>query len=159
VEDRLTRLKTPEDCEIVASNVAVKDPVYHKQLLRRAVVLNANKHNTTSAVEQDALEALYANERALAEDRGRKVPASRILTMIKRGGIIAAVQRIVTQKQEKDGYATLTKMGMQDKSYEAVVLRHPDSFSAEAVAQSRLRLGEMTGAGELETSGDAQATN
>ena len=157
MEDRLTRLKTPEDCELVASNVAAKDPLYAKQLIRRAVVLNANKHNAATAVEQDALEALYANERALAQDRGKKVSTSRTVTMIKRRGIIAVLEKIVTQKQETDSYPTLTKMGMQDKFYEAVVLRHPDSFSAEAVAQSKLRLGESAGAPEPETSGEPQA--
>jgi hypothetical protein len=157
MEDRLTRLKTPEDCELVASNVAAKDPVYARQLVRRAVVLHANKHNVTSPVEQDALEALYANERALAEDRGKKVSATRMTTMIKRRGIIAAVERIVTQKQETEGYETLTRLGMEDKRFEAVVLRHPDAFSADAVAQSKTRLGEPAGAGALEPSADTQA--
>ena len=157
MEDRVTRLKTPEDCEIVASNVAVKDPTYAKQLIRRAVELHASKHNAASPVEQDALEALYANERALSQDRGKKVSVSRMSTMIKRGGIIAVVERIVTQKQETNGYETMTKMGMQDKFFEAVVLRHPDAFSAEAVARSKTRLDELTGAGALETAGDAIA--
>jgi hypothetical protein len=65
------------------------------------------------------------------------------------------VERIVTQKQEADGYPTLTKMGCRTN-----VLRrctwHPDAFSAEAVAQSReARRGG--GAAEPEPSVDAKA--
>jgi hypothetical protein len=39
------------------------------------------------------------------------------------------------------GYAALLKMGMEDKAFEAVVLRRPGVFSAEAVRGSRERLG------------------
>ena len=38
----------------------------------------------------------------------------------------------------------LVKMGMQDMSLEAVVVRHPDVFSVEAVAQSKQSLDALT---------------
>ena len=60
--------------------------------------------------------------------------------MIKKQGIIAAVEKIVTRKNETTGYRVLVEMGMQDMAFEAVVLRHPDVFSVEAVEQSQSRL-------------------
>ena len=60
--------------------------------------------------------------------------------MISRRGIIEAVDHVVWREAESMGYAALIKMGMQDKAFEAVVLRHPKVFSDEAVRRSRERL-------------------
>jgi hypothetical protein len=60
--------------------------------------------------------------------------------MIDRRGIIPAVEQVVTRSAESTGYAALVQMGMQDKSFEAVVLRHPEVFSADAVSRSKQRL-------------------
>ena len=86
------------------------------------------------------MEAVYAYERALSQVKGKKIRASRTWPMIKKQGIIAAVERIVTRKNETTGYRVLVEMGMQDMAFEAVVLRHPDVFSVEAVEQSQSRL-------------------
>jgi hypothetical protein len=60
--------------------------------------------------------------------------------MIGRRGIIPAVEHIVTRRGESTGYTALVQVGMADKSFEAVVLRHPDAFSEEAVRRSKQRL-------------------
>jgi hypothetical protein len=61
--------------------------------------------------------------------------------MIKQHGIINAVERVVTRPAESTGYIALVKMGLQDKAFESVVLRHPDVFTREAIecCQARLR--------------------
>ena len=59
--------------------------------------------------------------------------------MIERHGVLAAVERIVTRKDETQGYKTLVAMGMEDMAFEAVVLRHSGAFSSEAVAASKAR--------------------
>jgi hypothetical protein len=43
------------------------------------------------------------------------------------------------------GYTALVEMGLQDKAFEAVVLRHPDVFSAAAIRRSKERLRNWTG--------------
>lgn len=62
--------------------------------------------------------------------------------MIARRGVIPAVEHMVTQSVESTGYRTLAEMGLQDMSFEAVVSRHRDAFSSEAVKASRRRLAE-----------------
>ena len=62
--------------------------------------------------------------------------------MIKRHGIIIAVERAVNRPQETAGYKTLVDMGMQDFAFEAVVCRHPNVFSPEALKRSQERLKE-----------------
>jgi hypothetical protein len=60
--------------------------------------------------------------------------------MIRNRGIINAVEEIVTRERDSLGYTVLVEEGMEDMSFEAVVLRHQDVFSPEAVRQSRERL-------------------
>ena len=68
--------------------------------------------------------------------------------MIKRHGIITAVERAVNRKDVTSGYKALVEMGMPDFAFEAVVCRHPSVFSAEALKRSRERLEEWENIGE-----------
>ena len=62
--------------------------------------------------------------------------------MIRERGIVPAVEHTVLKKSETSGYRALLSEGMQDTAFEAVVLRHPEPFSAAAVAQSTDRLAD-----------------
>jgi hypothetical protein len=76
--------------------------------------------------------------------KGKKTRASRTWQMIERRGIIAAVEAVVSRSAESAGYTTLVKMGLEKMAFEAVVLRHPEMFSEEAVLRSRKRLQDWT---------------
>jgi uncharacterized protein YecA (UPF0149 family) len=140
-------LKTPEDCEQVAINVEAREPAFAIAARRKAVELKAAAHNAGTEAEQQALQAVYAYERVLTVERGKKTRASRTWQMITKLGIVQAVESIVKRPTETAGYQALVKMGMQDMLFEAVVLRHPDVFSVEAVSQSKQRLDELNAAG------------
>jgi hypothetical protein len=142
-DDPIAKLSTPEACEQFAQNVERTGK--HDLAVaarRRAVELRAAAHSASSDAERDALEAVYAYERALWSQRGKKVRASRTWQMIDRRGIIPAIEHIVCRGAESPGYAALEQMGMKDKSFEAVVLRHPQVFTVEAVQRSKERLGQ-----------------
>ena len=143
-DERIAKLRTPKDCETYAINVEKRGkPELARAARRRAVELRALEHNAKSAAEREAFEAVYAYERVLSENKRKKIKASRTWQMIERRGLIPAVEHIVCQPKETKGYTALIEMGMQDMAFEAVVLRHPDLFSAEAVERSRARLGEL----------------
>ncbi len=136
-------LKTPEDCEQVAINVEAKQPAFAILARRKAIELKAATHNAVTETEQEALQAVYAYERVLTLERGRKTRATRTWQVITKLGIVEAVDTIVKRPTGAEGYHALVKMGMQDMLFEAVVLRHPEVFSAEAIAQSQQRLDEL----------------
>ncbi len=60
--------------------------------------------------------------------------------MIKRHGIIHAVERAVNRTEETQGYKALTDMGMLDYAFESVVLRHPELFRVETVKRAITRV-------------------
>src|SRR5688500_10743167 len=100
MDERVARLKTPEDCEQFALNVQARLPDLARDARRRAVELRAASHGVTAAVEREALAAVYAYERVLSERRGKKVRASRTWQMIERHGIIEAVERAVNRDSD-----------------------------------------------------------
>lgn len=145
MDETIAKFKTPESCEQFAINVQERSPERARAARRRAVELRAAAHGASTTAEREALEAVYAYERVLSETRGKKVRASRTWQMIERHGIIAAVELVVSRPANSTGYVALVNMGMQDMAFEAVVLRHPDLFSAEAVERSKQRLGGWSG--------------
>lgn len=138
---RIATFKTPESCEQFAKNVEARGKPELAQLARRrAIEIRAEQYGATTTAERDALEAVYAYERTLFVKHGRVVRASRTWQMIKNRGVIQAVENVVTRSEESTGYEALVAMGLKDKSFEAVVLRHPGLFSKTARQRSEERL-------------------
>jgi len=143
MDPRVAKLKSPEECDSFAQNARERGaPDLADQARKRAVQLRAETHGATTEVERECLEAVYAYEEVLSANKGRRQSASRTWQMIHRHGVLPAVERIVTKRAESAGYTALAEMGLLDMAFEAVVLRHPDLFSSEALAKSR---GRMTG--------------
>ena len=53
------------------------------------------------------------------------------------------MERAVIRPTQTAGYELLVEMGLADFAFEAVILRHPEQFSEEAVQRSELRLSEL----------------
>ena len=109
---------------------------------QRSVQLKAEKYGATTQAERECLEAVFAYERVLSEKNGRATRASRTWPMIKKHGVLAAVERVVRRPEEAAGYTALREMGLEEYAFEAVALRYPDLFSAEAVNRSQTRVNE-----------------
>jgi uncharacterized protein YecA (UPF0149 family) len=157
MDERVTRLRTPEECEQFILNVADRFSELVREAHRRAVELRAEAHGAKSAVELESLRAVYAYEKALSQTRGKTVRAVRTWQMIKRHGIIKAVEKAVDRRQTTAGYKVLVAMGMKDLLFEAVVCRHPEVFSPSALKRSQERLKEWN-VGGTEASDTAPAT-
>lgn len=142
MDETIAKIQTPEGLEQFAINVESHSSKHAQAARRRAVELRAAAHGAKTEVERECLEAIYAYERAESQIRNKKFRASRTWPMVERRGIIPAVEHVVTRRVETTGYRTLIEMGLQDKAFEAVVLRHPSAFSEEAVRASRERLRE-----------------
>lgn len=139
MDPRVAKLKTVEECENFAKNASDREhPELATQARERAVQLRAEKHGAQTSTERECLEAIYA----LQDVRGQR--ANRTWEAIKRHGIIGTVERIVTRPQVSEGFKMLEEAGLKSYAFENVVLRHPESFSAEAVEISRQRLAERS---------------
>ena len=144
MDEKVTRLKTPDECERFAVNVREKYPALAKEARRRAVELRAAAYGAKTAAELEALQAVYAYEEVLSSKKGKRIHASRTWQMIRRHGIIGAVERAVNRESETAGYKALVEMGMQDFAFEAVIARYPELFSPEAVKHAKARVEEWS---------------
>ena len=143
MDPRVAKLKTPQECETFARNAREHGaPLLADEARQRVVQLRAESHGAKTSVERECLEAVYAYEEVLSAKKGRKVRAGRTWPMIHERGVLPAVEHIVLKRQESVGFTALAEMGLKDFAFEAVILRHPEHFSAEAVARSRERLTE-----------------
>ena len=141
MDPRVANLKNVADCDSFAVNARERGaPELADQARMRGIQIRAETYGATSVVERECLSAVYAYEEVLSAKKGRRQPASRTWQMIKRLGIIAAVERVVTKREVSTGFTALAEMGLMEFAFEAVILRHAESFSAEATAMSRERL-------------------
>ena len=139
----IQKLTTPEECMQLASNVRDKNPALARDARRRAVELRAASHAPKSAVELELLKAVYAYEEVLYEKNKRRTRAAYTWRMIDRLGLIKAAERAVAKRTQTKGYKELVAMGLQDLTFEAVIIRHPDKFSQAVVTQAKERLEEL----------------
>src|SRR5690242_6390756 len=115
------------------------NPLTSRGRRHQVVQRRAHTHAPANDAEREAYEAVYAYEEARSKQKGKTIRASRTWPMVEDYGIIGTVERIVMRPDDATGYRVLVEMGMEDTAFEAVVLRHPDLFSREAVERSRLR--------------------
>ena len=144
MSDIISKLKTPQECAIFEKNVLERgNPALAVEARKRALLLRSQSHGAHTEVERQCLEAVYAYEGVLSRKNGKNTRASRTWNMIKRHGIIPAVERAVNRPAETDGYRALVDMGLSDYAFEAVILRHPASFGKDTVLRARSRLTEQ----------------
>lgn len=145
MDERVARLKSPEDCEQFAKNVEERGkPELALQARRRALELRAEQRGAKTKIEHEALQAIYAYEEVLTRKNGRRTSASRTWQMIKRHGILPTMERLVNRNTDASGYTALVEMGMKDLAFEAIVRRYPEAFTPEAVQRAKHRLEEWT---------------
>lgn len=143
MDEKVAKLKTPEECKRFAKNALKRNrPDLAEEARKRAVELRAKAYGARTDVERECLEAVYAYEEVLTAKNERRTRASRTWKMIKTHGILGAVERAVNRGKETVGYTALLEMGLQDFAFEAVVVRHPELFSPEAVQRSKARIDE-----------------
>jgi hypothetical protein len=141
MDPRIARLKTPQDCERFAKNAnALNEPQLAKAAKKRAVELRALEHGAESDAEREALEAIYAVEELATQRNGRRTKASRTWQSIARFGILGTVERVVSRAKATDAYNDLVAVGLDEFTFETVVIRHPDLFKPETVERAKARV-------------------
>ena len=147
MDERILKIPTPERCEIFAENALAKNrPELALEARQRAIQLRAEigaeKYGAETDVEKECLQVVYAYEQVLSANRGKSIRASRTWQMFKRHGIIDAVEKAVNRKQDPTGYLALVEIGMEEYTFEAVIVKYPKSFTPDVVDISNRRLAE-----------------
>lgn len=145
MDARILKLKTPEECDVFRKNAIERgNRELAMEARKRKVQIKAENYGELTEVERECIEAVYAYEEVLSEKRGRTQPASRTWPMIAKYGVIETVERVVNREADAIGYTTLVDMGLKEYAFEAVILRHPEAFSTEAVEHSKQRMNEQS---------------
>jgi hypothetical protein len=87
-----------------------------------------------------SLKAVYAYEKILHIKNRKRTRATYTWRSIKDHGIIGGIDRIVSKSAETIGFNHLSEIRLTDYSFEAIVLKYPDSFTSNAVEQAKNRM-------------------
>lgn len=140
---RVERLRTPAECESFAKNAMARNhPDLAIAARRKALDLQAATHGASSTAEIEAFAAVYAYELHLTRKNGRQTRATKTWAVAKSHGIIEAIKQAVGRTPDPAVAVTLRELGLQDLTFEALVLRHEAAFDAATVELSRARLAE-----------------
>lgn len=142
----IPKCSSPEGYEQYARNVEAQKVADWEEKAREAhraaVRMRAEQRGAKTEAERECLQAIFAYEWTLFKKHGRRQSASYTWRAVRDHGIIAAVEKTVTKKKETAGYRALEAEGMLDMAFEAVVLTHPELFSADAVKMSQERMAQ-----------------
>lgn len=136
---RISNLKTVKECKNMINNVRRLGRTDLIPLIERKSIMIQTRlfmgSETYSEVEEACIRALLTFERV----KGR--PATRTRPMIPRYGIVGTVDRLVSRHHDSTGIGYMQEAGMEDWSFEAVVIMYRESFSDIAFdnAVERLR--------------------
>jgi hypothetical protein len=141
VNERIARLRTPQDAITLAKNARRLGHLeLEAEALQRAHELKATEDGYTSPAQLAIATALYAYEEQQSRLKGRTFRANRTRQMLAKHGALAAAERMVLHRQPSKGYEVLEEAGLQELSFEAIIDRFPDEFSIDAVEAARARL-------------------
>ena len=141
MDDRVRRLKTPKDCLIFMKNAADRGrPDLAQQARRQAIRLRAHENEPKTPLERAWFEALHAYEDVLAHRNGGPIRASNIRPLLKKHGAREAIERALAADGESSTYELLKAVGLQDLSFESMVMRFPQEFSAGVTDRAKASL-------------------
>jgi len=138
-DSRVQRLETPRECAIFERNAhdRTRDDLA-LQARHRWVELTAEEHveadDDRDPLRRELWEALSASEYVL----GRNATVAR--QIIRRRGLVPAVDQLVSKRELSAGLAGLDDAGLLDYAWEQVVLRHPEIFSEATADAARAQL-------------------
>jgi hypothetical protein len=141
MDDRIAKLKSSKAARIFAKNARERGHLdLEGEALQRARELQAIEDGHTTPAQQAIATALYAYEEHQTTVKGKTFRANRTRQMFARHGLISAAEQTVMNPKKSMGYGVLEDAGLQELSFEAIVVRFPEEFSAHAVEFARARL-------------------
>lgn len=136
----VARLKTIDECAQFAANMASNEKLV-QAAARRSVEIQVATHSNEADVVRDIWAVLYSYEEVLFLKHGKRLRAAYTRRSIDNHGAVGAVELIVCQREkDDDGFARLSAAGLSDKTFEAIVLKHPQHFSAAAIEHAKFKL-------------------
>lgn len=141
MDERIERLKNSKGARNLAKNARERGHLdLERAALQRARELQAMEEGHTTPAQQAIVAALYAYEEHQSMVRGRTFRASRTRQMFANHGPIVSAERMVMARQPSIGYGVLEEAGLKELSFEAIIVRFPEEFSARAVEFAQARL-------------------
>lgn len=129
--------------QIAAGKDAATAQKVHDAAVGRYWEMSAAKHEAGADVDRALWTALHAYEYLKGQEKGKTSRSTYLRRKISNTDIVTAVSGSVLKGGKTPGLQALNDMGRLDVSFEAVVLKYEDSFTAEVVTAAKRTLAEL----------------
>jgi hypothetical protein len=143
--DFIERIVDPEEIGALIDNAIKLVETKNDERAQRAIPRSYNRlwqvvadeNAIPDTIEWELWYALAAYESVLSLKNRKKTYAVRLKQKIKREDIFEAVCGAVRKGSSSYGFQKLAEMKRLDASFEEVVVRHPEEFPEDVVAQAK----------------------
>jgi len=143
--ETLGKLESVTACDdLIEKARSQGDENIEQQALRRKFSLLAEEEQPANEAERECYEAIFAYEELLTQKNSKPTKASRTWQVVRREGILPAVENIVSKKEASPGYSILIGTEYEGYLFESVILRHPEDFPQKVVDAAQNRFGNMS---------------
>jgi hypothetical protein len=140
-ETMLENITDIEKMKVLLKNTK-KSKEHYTKSFRKLTALGSERYE--EPFEKAYWSFVTAYEQIKYEESGKKRKATRLRKMFDDHGAIGAIERLVSKKEESEGFKKLVELDLLDQTAEYLVVNNKDLFTDKALEAAQTKIAEAS---------------